>query len=128
MTFKQILMVLARIGASLVGAGVLFCGWLALFLLLAKDGNSATRAVLWLSAPVATAFGFAAGQLVGDHVTVRPRGNFTRSFLVLLVACSAGAISVFWFGPMLIVFSMFAAGGVCIVFWEARKWKNRRET
>lgn len=127
MTFKEIMMMSARIGVSLVVAGIVFCGWLALFLLFAKDGITAIRAVLWISAPGATAFGFAAGYSAGDHVTGLPRGNFTRRILVLLVACSVGAVSVFWFGPMLIVFGMFAAGGLCIVLWEAHRWMDRRE-
>ena len=128
MTLKEIMMMSARIGASLIGAGIAFCGWLALFLLFAKDGSTAASAVLWIAAPVATAFGFAAGYSVGDHVTRLPHGNFTRRILVLLVACSVGAVSVFWLGPMLIVFSMFAAGGLCIVIWEAHRWMKHRET
>jgi hypothetical protein len=102
--------VAARAGFSLVCAGVSYSIWLAVFLLALSRGSSMLEAIGYLSAPVVTAAGFAAGAAFTERLTGAGRTSFLRIFPWPLIGCAVGAAAVFWFGPMLIVFGMFAAG------------------
>jgi len=44
--------------------------------------------------------------------------DFFRIFVWPLFGCALGAIAVYWYGPMLIVFSMLAAEAASIVLRE----------
>jgi hypothetical protein len=77
-----------------------------------------------LDAPVVTTAGFAFG-LTLLRWRVRPLGSqFTRNYAWPLLGCAVGAAVVYPFGPMLIVFGMFAAGTLAVAIREA--WLLRR--
>jgi hypothetical protein len=82
----------------------------------------------WLSAPVATATGFATGIAIFEHLTGASKTRFFRLFKWPMIGCAIGAGAVYWFGPMLIVFGMFAAGTASVALREVmlsfRKDKN----
>lgn len=105
-----------RVVMSVLGAGTLYSGWLALVLSL--NPNPASPISLWLlfTAPVATALGFGLGALIGDRIIRRrPRIRILQAFLWPLAGCIVGAIVVYPFGPMLIVFGMFGLGSAAVV-------------
>lgn len=108
---------LVRVALALAGAGVFYVAWLAAFLLLGRLEVAVIEAALWLLAPVATAAGFATGVVVAE------RGSkFSRVLRWPLVGCVIGTGAVYWFGPMLIVFGMFAAGTASVVLRELQVW------
>ena len=109
---------LIRVALSLLCAGTFYAAWLAAFLLTAEANGSVTNAIRWLSAPVVTAAGFATGIVISERLI---RARKTRFFRILpwpLVGCTVGAGAVYWFGPMLIVFGMFAAGTASMIIRE----------
>lgn len=109
---------LARVALSLLGAGVFYLAWLAAILLITGSPGGPWEVVLWLSAPVVTAAGFAVGILVSQPLTKTKKARFLRIFIWPLAGCAIGAGVVYWFGPMLIVFGMFAAGTASVVLRE----------
>jgi hypothetical protein len=119
--------VAVRIASSLLGAGVFYGAWMAAFLLATKLHSPAVEAILWLLAPVITAIGFAAGVVIAQRITGNGRDGFLRVFVWTLIGCAIGAGIVYWFGPMLIVFGMFAAGVVSVALREVvMLWRKRR--
>ncbi len=76
------------------------------------------KALLRLSAPVTTAAGFALGIALFERLAGHSRTAFLRIFLWPLVGCAIGDGVVYWFGPMLIVFAIFAAGTASIAIRE----------
>jgi hypothetical protein len=108
----------ARIAASVLSAGVFYLGWMAVFITASKTGSSVLRGIGWLSAPVVTALGFAAGIWLAERLTGAGKARFSHIFVWPLVGCAVGAGVVFWFGPMLIVFGMFLAGTASVIFRE----------
>jgi hypothetical protein len=114
---------LARVFTSTIFGGLFYSIWLAFFLLLSPvDGAQET--VLWLVSPIITAIGFASGIMVYDHFSHSTKLPFIRLVSWPLVGCIIGAVIVYWFGPMLIVFSMLALGAVSVAvrefFWQGR--------
>lgn len=107
-----------RIFISALSAGFFYSAWMALFLFIKKFDVSIVEYLFWALAPVFTAAGFAAGILVLDRMA----GTRTTKFLVIfiwpLVGCAFGAIAVYWFGPMLIVFGMLIGGSLGITLRE----------
>ena len=83
------------------------------------------RGIGWLSAPLVTAAGFAAGLWIVERLLGAARTRFSRIFAWPLVGCALGAAAVFWFGPMLIVFGMFLAGTVSVVLRESLAGKRK---
>jgi hypothetical protein len=67
---------------------------------------------------VVTAIGFAGGVALVGQATGHGGAGFGRVFLWSLVGCAIGAGAVYWIGPMLIVFGMFAAGTASIALRE----------
>jgi hypothetical protein len=67
---------------------------------------------------VTTAAGFALGVTIVERLTRTSRTRFLRIFVWPLIGCALGAGAVYWFGPMLIVFGMFAVGAASIVLRE----------
>ena len=115
---KALWRAVARVASSLLCAGLLFGGWLALFLLTVNLDGAIVTAIRWLSGPVVTAAGFAAGILISGRLTHARPVRFFRVFLWPLAGCAIGAGAVYWIGPMLIVFGMFAAGTASVVIRE----------
>ena len=118
MNVRQAAAALARVALSVLAAGAFWIGFLAVFIPVFKTGNSLLMAVGWLSAPVVTGAGFAVGCMIGERLTNVPRSRFLRVFVWCFAACALGAGTVFWFGPMLIVFGMFLAGTAGVIARE----------
>jgi hypothetical protein len=111
--------VIVKIGASILCAGVFYSIWLIVFLLAIRVNNAAIEASLWLLAPIATAAGFATGTVILERLTATGASPFLRVFAWPVTGCVIGAAVVYWFGPMLIVFSMLVAGTVSVILREA---------
>jgi hypothetical protein len=107
-----------RIALSVLLAGLSFAVWLALFLVTKDVDSVVLRGVLWFLSPVFTAFGFACGAVLANRITSGRGYPFRRVFLLAVFACAVGAVSVFWIGPMLIVFAMFFAGTASVAALE----------
>ena len=110
--------VVVRLASSLAGAGVFYTAYLAVFLTATKSGSVIVETVLWLLAPVVTAAGFAVGVTAAERLARKDRTSFIRIYMWPLVGCAIGAAIVYPFGPMLIVFGMFAAGALSIAVRE----------
>ena len=109
---------LIKTALSLFCAGVLYTGWLAAFLLTSGLDSSIVQVIRWLSAPAITAAGFAAGVAIFEHLAGVRKTGFFGIFLWPLSGCAVGAGATYWFGPMLIVFGMFAAGTASVIIRE----------
>ena len=120
--------VLIKAALSLFCAGVLYTGWLAAFLLTAGLDSSVVQVIRWLSAPVVTAAGFAAGVAIFEHLTGVRKTWFFHILLWPLSGCAVGAGAVYWFGPMLIVFGMFAAGTASVIIREVVLYTTKNPT
>jgi hypothetical protein len=91
---------------------------MAAFLLVTKSGSQIAEGILWFLAPVVTASGFTTGIRIIGHFNEATDVGFFRIFVWPLIGCTLGAIAVYWYGPMLIVFSMLAAGAASIFLRE----------
>ena len=110
--------ILVRVIISLICGGITYSLWMAAFILASKLGGPIVEDILWLMAPVVTASGFATGiRLIAFFNEVDNTGFF-RIFVWPLIGCTLGAIAVYWYGPMLIVFSMLATGAASIFLRE----------
>ena len=109
--------VLVTTVSSIVCAGVFYSLYLAVFLTTFRSCGPVLRGLLWMSAPVVTATGFALGIWFWER-SDGPGHNFLRVLAWPLIACTLGAAAVYWYGPMLIVFGMFAAGTASVVLRE----------
>jgi hypothetical protein len=69
-------------------------------------------------APATTAAGFALGIALSERLAGQRRTALLRLFLWPLVGCAIGAGVVYWFGPMLTVFAIFAAGTASLALRE----------
>lgn len=116
---RSLLGALARVACSLLCAGMFYFAWMAAFFLAAGLESPTMEASLWLLAPVITAAGFTVGIIVSERLTRTERSRFLRTFMWPLIGCAIGAGAVYWFGPMLIVFGMFACGTVSVALREA---------
>jgi hypothetical protein len=108
-----------RLVASLVGGGVFYTVWLAVALSGGRIGQPEIAAELTILAPIITSLGFAVGLALAELLTGR-RGGFFGAWLWALVGCAMGALVVYPFGPMLIVFGMFVLGTVAVAVREIR--------
>lgn len=110
--------VLIRVVVSVLCGGVGYFLWVAVFLLSRDYAGSVVRALLWVTAPVATAMGFAMGIVIHERLTHVMNTHFWRVLLWPLFGCAVGAVAVYWYGPMLIVFGMLALGTASVVLRE----------
>jgi hypothetical protein len=117
---------LGRIASSIIGAGIFYFFWLAAFLLTKDIRGGISEAVFWLLAPPVTAAGFTVGIVLFDQIAKASEPRYASTFLWSLIGCVFGAACVYWFGPMLIVFGMFAAGTGSIIIMEAVKSTHSR--
>lgn len=91
---------------------------MAVFFITKGSSGLIVEYLLWALAPVFTAAGFATGILVLDRIAGTRTAKFLSIFIWPLVGCAIGAIVVYWFGPMLIVFGMFVCGSLGITIRE----------
>jgi hypothetical protein len=117
-----------RVGLSLLVAGVSYSLWLAAVLLVTRSGSGHASAALFVFAPVATAIGFGGGMAIGERVTKRAGGDFLGACIWALAGCAIGALTVYSFGPMLIVFGMFVLGTIAMGFREIRFLRRKTES
>ena len=108
---------IARVLISTLFGGLFYSIWLAVYLLSSPNGGLFETA-LWLTAPIVTAAGFASGLTVVNHFSMNKSIPFTRTLSWPLAGCIIGALAVYWFGPMLIVFSMLALGTIAVAVRE----------
>ena len=113
-----------RIIISVIFAGIFYTGWMAIAIPVLKSSHSFARAICWLSAPVVTASGFASGIAIFELLPGTRKSKPRDIILWPLAGCSIGAAVVFYFGPMLIVFAMFALGTAGILAKEIVSIKN----
>lgn len=116
------------LAAALVG-GLCYLGWLAAFLLLSgPPGQIQPNLLVWLSAPLVTAAGFAAGMALVERLAGRVWRAYWRLLIWPVVGCTVGAAAVYPFGPMLIVFGIFVGGMASVAlraaFVQARERPN----
>ena len=109
--------ILARILTSTLFGGLFYSIWLAAFLILSPD-EGLVETFLWVISPFVTALGFSFGLLIANHFTRGSATSFVKTLSWPLVGCLIGAVAVYWFGPMLIVFSMLALGTVSVAVRE----------
>ena len=109
---------LVRIAFSLLCARIFYSAWMAAFILITRVDRPVVETILWLLAPLITAAGFATGIAIMERKARKKRSNFLRIFVWPLIGCAAGAGIVYWFGPMLIVFAMLAAGTASVALRE----------
>ena len=105
---------LGRVAFSLLCAGIFYFVWMGSFILSAKLNSDVVEITGWLLAPVVTAAGFATGVAILNHLTETSKARFFRIYTWPLMGCAIGAGVVYWFGPMLIVFGMFAVGTLSV--------------
>jgi len=106
-----------RVVSSLFFGVVFFVIWLATFLLISSI-HPIIEGVLRLISPVITGIGFAVGATILNRLVNVDDGPFLRILIWPLVGCIVGALIVYWFGPMLIVFSMLVLGTFSVLMRE----------
>ena len=104
---------LARVVVSTLFGGIFYAIWLAVFLMF-SSGKGFLETILWFVSPIITAIGFAVGIIVFDHFSGAAQVPFLRLVSWPFFGCVIGALLVYWFGPMLIVFSMLVAGAISV--------------
>jgi hypothetical protein len=118
MELRRLWRALVRVAFSLLCACLFYSAWMAAFLLTTRLDSPAVETILWILAPVMTAAGFATGIAIRERLAGTARPSFLRIFIWPLIGCAVGAGFVYWFGPMLIVFAMLAAGTASITLRE----------
>jgi len=113
-----------RIIVSIIFAGIFYTGWMVIAIPVLKSGLVFAKALCWLSAPVVTASGFACGIAIFELLPGTRKSKPRDIILWPLASCSIGAAVVFYFGPMLIAFAMFALGTAGILAKEIISIKN----
>jgi len=108
----------ARVIISLLFGGAFYFVWLGIFMLSSKSVGSTVGFIEFVLAPVATAAGFATGIVLFERLTRKRKTKFFHIFIWPLIGCAIGAGAVYWFGPMLIVFTMLLAGTASIAIRE----------
>lgn len=126
MNRRFLLGLFGRVVLSLVFAGIFYTGWLAVAIAVHKSGldSLVLKVLVWLSAPVVTAAGFAVGVAIFELLPHTRRSKFGNIFKWSLIGCAIGAGIVVWFGPMLIVFGMFALGTTSVAIRELVKFRE----
>jgi hypothetical protein len=109
---------LIKVSFSLICGGIFYTFWLAIFLLTRGLHTPFIETILWFLSPIITALGFAIGVLIYGKLTHAEKSDFRPAFLWALIGCVLGAVIVYWFGPMLIVFSMLITGTASIALRE----------
>jgi len=121
------LTVATRVAMSVLLGGVFYTGWMAVAILTIKGGfgGLVVKVLLWILAPILTGLGFAVGLRTFDLLGLNAdRGSFWRTYKWCLVGCGVGGGIVCVFGPMLIVFGMFAGGTLSVILYEAARAKG----
>jgi hypothetical protein len=111
---------------SLLSGGVFYASWLAVYLLAVRLDIAALERGLFILAPVVTAAGFASGTMLVERLRGEEKTGFVLSWVWALLGCAVGALAVYWYGPMLIVFTMLAGGTLAVAYRDITKARSRR--
>jgi hypothetical protein len=125
MNLKCLFGLFVRVIISVVFAGIFYAGWMAVAIPVLKSGHLFAKALVWLSAPVVTGAGFTSGVAIFELLPGTRKSKLRDSVLWPLAGCAIGAAVVFFFGPMLIAFAMFALGAASILAKEIVGIKNQ---
>ncbi|MFC1634683.1 hypothetical protein ACFL5Z_07550 [Planctomycetota bacterium] len=128
MTIRRLLVILARVVLSVFLAGIFYTGWMAVAIPTIKSelGGLVVKALLWILAPIITAFGFALGPKAFDLMSsAADRSFFWTTYKWCLAGCAIGGGVFCLFGPMLIVFGMFLAGTLSVILQEAARVRKK---
>lgn len=130
MTSRRLLAIVARVGLSVLFAGVFYTGWMAVAIPTIKSGfgGLVVKIIFWILAPIVTGLGFALGPKIFESLLpAANKSSFWTTYKWSLASCAIGGGVVCMFGPMLIVFGMFAAGTLSVILREvARVRKESR--
>ncbi len=118
MNLKSLFVFISKMLISILSAGFFYIAWLALFLTIIRLDIAFVNVFGWLIAPLATALGFALGVYLFETISKRQKNGFFELLIWPLIGCIVGALIVVWFGPMLIVFGMFALGTFSVLCRE----------
>jgi len=123
---KRVLLALSRIATSTAFSGLFYIGWMAVTIPAFNSGCCIlNKILLWIIAPFTVALGFTVGILLVDLIFRQQKTKFWDVYKYPLTGCIIGALVVVFFGPMLIVFGMFALGGISVIFREVKITKQR---
>ena len=125
MNLKCLFGLFVRVIISVAFAGIFYVGWMAVAIPILKSGPLFAKALCWLSAPLITGIGYTTGLAIFELLPGTRKSKFRDIVLWPLAGCVIGAAVVFIFGPMLIVFSMFALGTASIFAKEIVAIKNQ---
>ena len=109
---------LPRFAVSVLTGAVFYLVWMGAFILSAPEEGSLLRGLLWSTAPLVTAMGFATGSALFNRLRHLHTHSLGRLYLYPLTGCSIGAAAIFPFGPMLVVFGMCFMGSLSMVLYE----------
>jgi len=123
---NAIVRLLMKAAVALLLGSVFYAAWLALFLWLGRLENRQMERALFILAPVVTAAGFATGVTLVERPGGLSRTGFFMSWVWALMGCAAGALSVYFYGPMLIVFTMLSGGTLAVVYRDITLARSRR--
>jgi hypothetical protein len=114
---------------SVLGGGVLYIGWLAVFVWLDRLDSPPVEAGLWIMAPLATAAGFGLGAVVAERRAKAGRNRFFQVWPWPLVGCALGALVAYPAGPMLVAFGMLFLGTASMALRQGlylvQGWRRR---
>ena len=123
---KRILLALLRIAVSTAFSGLFYIGWMVVTISAFNSGCCIlNKILLWIIAPFTVALGFTVGILLVDLIFRQQKTKFWLVYRYPLAGCIIGALVVVFFGPMLIVFGMFALGGISVIIREVKITKQR---
>lgn len=115
----KLLRIFLRIVLAVLFAGIFYIGWMAAAIPALKSDLSTTiKAVCWIAAPFVTGLGFAAGHKIAELFQAADKSHFGKLCVWYIAGCATGGGIVYPFGPMLIVFGMFAAGTLSVIVHE----------
>lgn len=117
---KRLLSVFVRVTLSVIFAGIFYIGWMAIAIPIYKSefGGLVVKVVIWILAPILTGLGFALGSKMFELLPSTDKTGFWETYRWCLAGCAIGGGIIWLFGPMLIVFGMFAMGTMSIVLHE----------
>ena len=84
-----------------------------------------TETLLWIVAPLITGIGFTSGIVLFDHLFEFEGEPLIQVLIWPVIGCVIGALVVYWFGPMLIVFSMLSLGTLSVSIREVIRRRER---
>lgn len=122
MNLKSLAGIFVRVVLSIIFSGIFYFGWLTFALPVLKSESASPLLVniAWIAAPVTMALGFTVGVFIFERFPGTRKSKFIDIFRWSFIGCAIGAGVVALFGPMLIIFGMFALGTAAVAIREIR--------